>query len=186
MPGTFCGRCSCLERAGGRKFRCVVYNISEACSLICLSNENYGLRGSKFQPSHHCGMKASSIFPVWEEMGEPPNRLELPWEGPQHQPQYVSPHPLQLLQLDHLICTSSTLLYPVLFSMVCTEGFSTLSDQHKCSYIECSLAPCLMGMSCLPQEKWAGIWSEFSSDSWHPALCWACNGNSVHSICCDD
>lgn len=43
--------------------------------------------------------------------------------------------PLQLLQLDHLICTISTLLYPVLFSMVCTEGFSTLIDQHKCSYI---------------------------------------------------
>ena len=30
-----------------------------------------------------------------------------------------------------------------------------------------------MGVSCLPQLNWAGIWSEFSSVSWHPALRWS-------------
>lgn len=87
MPGMLCGRCSCLERAGGRTFRCVVYNIREAWALICLRNEKHGLRGS----------------PLWNEglihlssLGgtrEPPNRLELPGEGPQHQPRMLALSP---------------------------------------------------------------------------------------------
>lgn len=174
------------ERAGGRKFRCVVYNVSETCSLICLRNEIYDLRGSKFQPSHHCGMKASSIFPALEELGSLPTDWSSHTKVPSISPSMLAP--TRSSSCSWTMCSAQVAPYYILsYSPWSAQKDVALYQMSiKCSYIECSLAPYLMGMSHLPQEKWAGIWSEFSSDSWHPALCWACNGNSVPSVCCDD
>lgn len=55
---------------------------------------------------------------------------------------HISPQglPVWCLQPACLIFTISTVLYPVLFSTVCPGRFSSLLDQHKCSYMQCSLS----------------------------------------------
>lgn len=141
-----CGRCKpTREKAGRRKSRGAVYSVNEACSLVCFRNGNYGLRGSSssslisVEPRpHHPSFSLQKRMGL-QGIGEPPNR----WGKVTH----ISPQglPLWPLQPACLIFTISTVLYPVLFSTICPGRFSSLLDQHKCSYMQCS---CLMGVSC--------------------------------------